>query len=71
MAANTGIIIGRRGVVFLVDESGRRQKCGFAVRHDGIYAFDKVSRDFVKVPEQLVLQDGTLVYLSVIEERPG
>lgn len=67
-------IIGRKGIVFLVSESGRRSKCGFRIAQDPetsdcrIEVFDRATSSWLPLPEQIQTQDGKIVSVVLFGE---
>ena len=68
MAEPVSFLIGRSGIVFLVRESGRRQKCGFRFHKGHIEVFDRQASQWHPLPESLVSQRGGVISVIVFSE---
>jgi hypothetical protein len=68
MSAKCGFIIGRKGILYLVRESGKKTKLGLAIRGSCLMAFDKFTSTWHEVPGTIMTTSGEAVHVSVLRE---
>lgn len=61
--------IGRKGILYLLRENGRRQKCGIRFVNGHIEVFDHQTRGWHILPEQLTSQKGGVISIAVFDEE--